>query len=109
MSLLKRQLPTNRPAGPGDAPLDEHLIQGQSPHHAVALDGSPLRPEALALLGLPLRRDPHVPVATPCFQTGFSFDHLVGTGEEPVRNREAERRRGLQIDRKAEARRLLKR
>src|SRR5215208_2573197 len=43
------------------------------------------------------------------FQNSFSFDHLVGTGEEPVRNREAERLRSLQIDRQAEARRLLER
>src|SRR3954453_22442449 len=84
MFLLKRQLPTSRPAGPGDAPLDEHLIQGQSLHHAVALDVSPLRPEGLALLVLPLRRDPHVPVVAPCFEAGLiQSPRRHGRGDSP--------------------------
>ena len=37
------------------------------------------------------------------------FDHLVGAGEDQGRDRQAERRRGLQVDHQLEGRRLLDR
>src|SRR4051812_4336500 len=98
----------HRPEPVSDIAGTPPVAASASLSRSLCLPGPPSTSSATRVQRPPLKQSPTARY-TPCFQTGFSFDHLVGTGEEPVRNREAERRRGLQIDRKAEARRLLKR
>src|SRR3954465_364493 len=57
----------------------------------------------------PAENEWRAPAALRRFQNGSLFDHLVRKGEKCARDREVKRLRSLQIDRQAEARRLLKR
>ena len=96
---------------------DQERVAADTPPLASQAEDAPLRarqalraimrlrmeqgaaPQGLARV-CPRKRESSQGPSTPCFQTGSSFNHLVGTAEEPVRNREAERLCGFQIDRK---------
>ena len=85
------------------APSDRNNFIGTAKHPNVRSGSiTPFRASAIyariALTTGPSRRWPALPGSATTGKSTFSFDHLVGAGEERYRYLDAERFRGFEID-----------
>src|SRR5215207_2476351 len=94
---------------PSKYPSSRSLRRPKTEVLSACLSAIPCRSVALCPLPARARAAPSSPPRAQPQTRVFSFDHLVGAGEEHLRDREAERSGGVQVDREHEALRLLNR